>query len=64
MTKVYATDIVPGDIIEVAVGDKIAADCRVIEIKSSNFRVDQALLTGESVSVNKQTEVIDDPRAV
>ncbi|KAI1316008.1 hypothetical protein EDD11_010533 [Mortierella claussenii] len=64
MTKVYATDIVPGDIIEVAVGDKIPADCRVIEINSSNFRIDQALLTGESVSVNKITEVINDPRAV
>ncbi|KAG0214896.1 hypothetical protein BGX33_001684 [Mortierella sp. NVP41] len=64
LTKVYATDIVPGDIIEVAVGDKIPADCRVLEIPSSNFRVDQALLTGESVSVNKVTEVVADHRAV
>ncbi|KAF8936531.1 Ca-transporting ATPase [Dissophora ornata] len=64
MAKVYATDIVPGDIIEVAVGDKIPADCRVLEINSSNFRVDQALLTGESVSVNKVTDVVADPRAV
>ncbi|KAF9119168.1 hypothetical protein BGW39_000520 [Mortierella sp. 14UC] len=64
MTKVYATDIVPGDIIEVAVGDKIPADCRVLEIPSSNFRVDQALLTGESVSVNKVTDIVADHRAV
>jgi len=64
MTKVYATDIVPGDIIEVAVGDKIPADCRVLEIHSSNFRIDQALLTGESVSVNKVTDVVTDHRAV
>ncbi|KAI7827046.1 putative endoplasmic reticulum calcium ATPase [Gamsiella multidivaricata] len=64
MSKVYATDIVPGDIIEVAVGDKIPADCRVIEINSSNFRIDQALLTGESVSVNKVTDVVADARAV
>ncbi|KAG9323490.1 hypothetical protein KVV02_007815 [Mortierella alpina] len=64
MTKVIATDIVPGDIIEVAVGDKIPADCRVLEIHSSNFRIDQALLTGESVSVNKVTDVVSDHRAV
>ncbi|KAF9273890.1 hypothetical protein BGZ68_001128 [Mortierella alpina] len=64
MTKVYASDIVPGDIIEVAVGDKIPADCRVLQIHSSSFRVDQALLTGESLSVNKTTTVIADHRAV
>ncbi|ORZ10062.1 Ca-transporting ATPase [Lobosporangium transversale] len=64
IAKVYATDVVPGDIIEVAVGDKVPADCRVLEIYSSNFRIDQALLTGESVSVNKITEVVSDPRAV
>ncbi|KAF9566883.1 hypothetical protein EC968_003546 [Mortierella alpina] len=64
MTKVYASDIVPGDIIEVAVGDKIPADCRVLQIHSSSFRVDQALLTGESLSVNKTTAVIADHRAV
>ncbi|KAF9951721.1 hypothetical protein BGZ72_006810 [Mortierella alpina] len=64
MTKVYASDIVPGDIIEVAVGDKIPADCRVLQIHSSSFRVDQALLTGESLSVNKTTTVVADHRAV
>ncbi|KAG0284566.1 hypothetical protein BGZ96_011067 [Linnemannia gamsii] len=64
MTKVHAIDLVPGDIIEVAVGDKIPADCRVLEIPSSNFRVDQALLTGESVSVNKVTDIVADHRAV
>ncbi|KAI9232383.1 MAG: calcium-transporting ATPase [Podila humilis] len=64
MAKVYATDIVPGDIIEVAVGDKIPADCRILEITSSTFRIDQALLTGESVSVNKTSDIVSDHRAV
>ncbi|KAF9373237.1 hypothetical protein CPB97_000710 [Podila verticillata] len=64
MTKVYASDIVPGDIIEVAVGDKIPADCRILEITSSTFRIDQALLTGESVSVNKTSDIVSDHRAV
>lgn len=64
VAKVYATDIVPGDIIEVAVGDKIPADCRILEITSSTFRIDQALLTGESVSVNKTSDIVSDHRAV
>ncbi|KAF9583894.1 hypothetical protein BGW38_008182 [Lunasporangiospora selenospora] len=64
LTKVYASDIVPGDIIEVAVGDKIPADCRVLQIHSSNFRVDQALLTGESLSVSKVIDLVSDHRAV
>jgi Ca2+ transporting ATPase len=62
--RVHATDLVPGDLISVAVGDKIPADARLVSISSSNFRVDQAILTGESQSVNKSLEVVADPRAV
>jgi Ca2+ transporting ATPase len=64
MDKIRAEELVPGDIIDLAVGDKIPADCRILEIDSSVFRVDQALLTGESISVNKQIEPIADPHAV
>ncbi|KAJ2859200.1 hypothetical protein GGH94_006230 [Coemansia aciculifera] len=52
-TKINATELVPGDVIIVSVGDKIPADARVVAIESSVLRVDQALLTGESVSVTK-----------
>lgn len=62
--RVNAHELVPGDIIDVAVGDKIPADCRVIAIQSTSFRIDQAILTGESVSVNKTTEAIKDAKAV
>ena len=62
--RVLAREIVPGDIVEVAVGDQIPADIRVIAINSTSMRIDQALLTGESVSVQKQTEVVNDLRAV
>ncbi|KAK7804177.1 LOW QUALITY PROTEIN: hypothetical protein U0070_022485, partial [Myodes glareolus] len=62
--RIRARDIVPGDIVEVAVGDKVPADLRLIEIKSTTLRVDQSILTGESVSVTKHTDVIPDPRAV
>jgi len=62
--QIRAAEIVPGDIVEVAVGDKIPADIRILAINSTSIRVDQALLTGESVSVPKQTEAVNDLRAV
>ncbi|KAK9946378.1 hypothetical protein M0R45_011846 [Rubus argutus] len=51
-----ATELVPGDIVEVAVGCKIPADMRMIEMLSNQLRVDQAILTGESCSVEKDLE--------
>ncbi|GAA5952136.1 hypothetical protein JCM21900_006919 [Sporobolomyces salmonicolor] len=62
--KVHAFELVPGDIISVAVGDKIPADSRVFSISSASFTIDQALLTGESHSVSKTTAVVEDVDAV
>mmetsp|Transcript_2324 Transcript_2324/g.8264 ORF Transcript_2324/g.8264 Transcript_2324/m.8264 type:complete len:987 (+) Transcript_2324:169-3129(+) len=61
---VDAAELVPGDIVEVAVGHNVPADLRVIELRSVTFRVDQAVLTGESVSVAKVVDVVPDDRAV
>ncbi|XP_049938241.1 calcium-transporting ATPase sarcoplasmic/endoplasmic reticulum type isoform X1 [Schistocerca serialis cubense] len=62
--KVRAKEIVPGDIVEVSVGDKIPADIRLVKIFSTTLRIDQSILTGESVSVIKHTDPVPDPRAV
>lgn len=62
--RLRAKEIVPGDIVEVSVGDKIPADIRLTKIYSTTLRIDQSILTGESVSVIKHTDAIPDPRAV
>ena len=53
-----AEEIVPGDIILIATGDKIPADARLIE--SVNLSIAEAALTGESSPVSKKITVIDD----
>jgi Ca2+-transporting ATPase len=54
LTEIPAADLVPGDIMAVSVGDKIAADARLISLRQSlSCQVDQSSLTGESVTVGK-----------
>ena len=48
--------IVPGDIIKLSYGSRIPADARILTI--NNLRVDEAILTGESMPVEKQIEVV------
>jgi Ca2+ transporting ATPase len=64
VTRVRAEELVPGDIISISVGDRIPADCRLIAIQSNSFNVDQAILTGESESVGKDTVAVKDLKAV
>ncbi|KAF1953857.1 calcium ATPase [Byssothecium circinans] len=62
--RIKADDLVPGDVISVAIGDRIPADCRILSISSNSFNVDQSILTGESESVSKDTRPIKDTNAV
>jgi Ca2+ transporting ATPase len=62
--KLRAKEIVPGDIVEISVGDKVPADIRIISILSTTLRIDQSILTGESVSVIKHNDPVPDPRSV
>lgn len=51
-------ELVPGDILVIAEGDKIPADARIIEV--FNLKVDESSLTGESVSVTKFDKALKD----
>jgi magnesium-transporting ATPase (P-type) len=53
------SNLVPGDIIYLKVGDKVPADARIIYLKTNSFSVDEACLTGESVSVQKSIHPIE-----
>ena len=48
---VAAAELVPGDVVHLAAGDHVPADLRLTGAKS--LRVDEAMLTGESVPVSK-----------
>ncbi|MHA1302868.1 MAG: cation-translocating P-type ATPase [Candidatus Heimdallarchaeaceae archaeon] len=54
--------LVPGDIVLVEAGDKIPADCRIIDL--INLKVDEAPLTGESSSITKNLELVKESARV
>ncbi|MCX4631324.1 hypothetical protein [Streptomyces sp. NBC_01443] len=49
--EVPAADVVPGDVLLLGEGDIVAADAELTE--ASALLVDESMLTGESVAVNK-----------
>jgi len=56
MKQISSTNLVPGDILILNQGDKITADCRIIE--SENLEINEAILTGESLPVSKSIKLI------
>lgn len=59
MDNIPADRIVPGDLLVLEEGDRIPADSKLIQINS--LQVDESLLTGESVPVDKSHDSKDDP---
>ena len=49
-------ELVPGDIIKIEAGDYIPADCRLIS--SYNLKVEESTLTGETLPVDKEANII------
>jgi Ca2+-transporting ATPase len=54
--EVDAAEVVPGDILVLAHGQKVSADARVIE--AHRLRADESALTGESLSMDKTVEPV------
>ena len=57
MIVVPSRDLVPGDIVVLDTGDYVPADLRIIE--AVNLKSQESALTGESVPVEKSSEVIE-----
>lgn len=56
--EINIIDLVPGDIVFLSAGDMIPADCRIIQ--SKDLFISQAMLTGESLPVEKRELAIPD----
>ncbi|SEO42759.1 potassium and/or sodium efflux P-type ATPase [Salinihabitans flavidus] len=55
--QIEATDLVPGDVVVLEAGDRVPADLRLIEARG--LKVEEAILTGESVPVDKGTAPVE-----
>ena len=57
-----AVDLVPGDVVMLEAGDKVPADLRLLETRG--LRIEEAVLTGESVPVDKQKQPVEPDAAL
>lgn len=54
--EIPAAQLVPGDVLLLEAGNSVPADCRVLE--GVNLRLQEAVLTGESTTVDKENTVL------
>jgi magnesium-transporting ATPase (P-type) len=52
-----ASELVPGDVLAIASGDRVPADLRLLASKS--LQIDEAMLTGESVAASKSVKSVE-----
>jgi Ca2+-transporting ATPase len=54
LRELSVAEVVPGDVVEVAAGDFVPADCRLVQ--AANLETEESALTGESLPVEKTTD--------
>jgi sodium/potassium-transporting ATPase subunit alpha len=57
--SVPASELVPGDIIEIRAGNKVPADLRLCEV-SGDLKFDRSVLTGEAKPIQGSVNFTDD----
>lgn len=60
--RIDTTQLVPGDIVTLSEGEKIPADIRLL--RTANLRVDESQLTGESLPISKNTDMLDGAKEI
>lgn len=60
--SVPSAEVVPGDIVLLESGERVPADIRLLE--ANGLRIDESMLTGESLAVSKGTAAVPPPAPV
>jgi magnesium-transporting ATPase (P-type) len=60
--SVPLADLVPGDVVLIEAGDRVPAELRLLRARS--LRIDEAILTGESVAASKHTDPVAEDAAL
>ena len=56
--QIHTDEVVPGDVVIFGAGDRIPADCRILE--SNELHIDESSLAGESYPVEKMAGTVPD----